>query len=498
MIINNPSYKSLKNIARKMPNLRLTEWDNYNIITRVNSRSPQSTFIVDDENSSLSTIDRVKYEEFAKLQDSYLEKIGALRIDGSIGISQKIRASASLFIEKTYPSIAAMQKQLFFPVKGNFKPDFKIVYTPNFPAINWPEGRCILVDLKNFTTRIAGTDYFGESKKAGLRMWNKWVYDRGGLALHAGCNTYTDNQKKEYSIIIIGLSGTGKTTTTFTPHSNSLPVQDDFCAFFPDGKIYASENGCFAKTFNLDPVNEPLIHSGLTKSNAWLENTFTGSKGRVDFTNDTHSTNGRGTFELDSIPHGNLHDISTLRLIFILNRNYDILPSIVKLTHAQAAAYFMLGETTGTSAGGNTEAGKALRIPGTNPFFPMNHTLQGNRFLNLLEQSPNVDVFLLNTGYIGGEAGIKSPLKVTIHHTKQLIESLLRNELKWEIDDDFGYLRVSENTSPVERIFIDPKEWYRRSERIEEYDAIKRKLICDRKDFLLSFKYLDTRIVQAI
>ena len=34
----------------------------------------------------------------------------------------------------------------------------------------------------------------------------------------------------------------------------------------------------------------------------------------------------------------------------------------------------MLGETQGTSAGGAEEAGKFLRVPGTNPFFPMTTT----------------------------------------------------------------------------------------------------------------------------
>ena len=48
----------------------------------------------------------------------------------------------------------------------------------------------------------------------------------------------------------------------------------------------------------------------------------------------------------------------------------------------------MLGETQGTSAGGAAEAGKFLRVPGTNPFFPLPHELQGNRFLELMDDSP--------------------------------------------------------------------------------------------------------------
>jgi hypothetical protein len=44
------------------------------------------------------------------------------------------------------------------------------------------------VDLDNYSTRVFNSDYFGESKKGGLRMWNKIVFERGGLAPHAGCN----------------------------------------------------------------------------------------------------------------------------------------------------------------------------------------------------------------------------------------------------------------------------------------------------------------------
>jgi Phosphoenolpyruvate carboxykinase (ATP) len=56
--------------------------------------------------------------------------------------------------------------------------------------------------------------------------------------------------------------------------------------------------------------------------------------------------------------------------LLILNRNENIVPGVARLDRAQAAAYFMLGETTGTSAGGKDEEGKFLRVPGTNPFFP--------------------------------------------------------------------------------------------------------------------------------
>jgi phosphoenolpyruvate carboxykinase (ATP) len=65
---------------------------------------------------------------------------------------------------------------------------------------------------------VFGIDYFGESKMGGLRMWNKLVYDRGGLAMHSGAKTFPGDQTpdgEEKLALIIGLSGTGKTTTTF-------------------------------------------------------------------------------------------------------------------------------------------------------------------------------------------------------------------------------------------------------------------------------------------
>ena len=79
----------------------------------------------------------------------------------------------------------------------------------------YPDDRLIAVDLEAGVTRVMNSDYFGESKKGGLRMWNAKVFHAGGLAMHAGCKVVpTDGGER--TILIIGLSGTGKTTTTFT------------------------------------------------------------------------------------------------------------------------------------------------------------------------------------------------------------------------------------------------------------------------------------------
>ena len=52
----------------------------------------------------------------------------------------------------------------------------------------------------------------------------------------------------------------------------------------------------------------------------------------------------------------------------------------------------MLGETKGTSAGGASEAGKFLRVPGTNPFFPLPHGLPGQPHPGAARDAPDRDV----------------------------------------------------------------------------------------------------------
>src|SRR2546428_227427 len=157
-------------------------------------------------------------------------------------------------------NIAAMQQILYYPLdrsgEGGFEPLVTVIYTPGLEAKGFPNDRLIAVDLERRITRVFNSDYFGESKKGGLRMWNKLVYDRGGLAMHAGCKIIPVGGQNRVALII-GLSGTGKTTTTFSKQNDSRPVQDDFLAIMPDGSIHATENGCFAKTFGPAEAHEP-------------------------------------------------------------------------------------------------------------------------------------------------------------------------------------------------------------------------------------------------
>src|SRR6478672_1528678 len=246
--------QELHELARGMGTARTTNYGAVNVTTTVLSRSTRSTYIVADDPDAYphQAIDRDEWERVSGLQDAYIADREMIQVDGFIGNDPDHRVAARLFIEARNANIAGMQDALYFhhPEAG-FEPELVVIYTPNLAMPGYPDDRLIAVDLDRLVTRVFHSDYFGESKKGGLRMWNKLVYERGGLALQSGCKVIPVGDKNRVGLIV-GLSGTGKTTTTFTKQNNSSPVQDDFCALMPGGKVYATENGCFAKTFGLN------------------------------------------------------------------------------------------------------------------------------------------------------------------------------------------------------------------------------------------------------
>jgi phosphoenolpyruvate carboxykinase (ATP) len=345
---------------------------------------------------------------------------------------------------------------------------------------------------------VMGADYFGESKKGVLRMLNEYVYQQGGLVLHAGAKAVTRTDKKRVTMTVMGLSGTGKTTTTFREVLGSLPVQDDFIGLMPGGRVHATEDGCFAKTYGLDPDDEPTIYGGTTRPDAWLENTHVEPDGRVDFFDDTDTRNGRSTFPLANIRHRDPMGVPPASYILLLNRNETIIPAVAKLRRDQIGAYFMLGETKGTSAGGSAEAGKSLRVPGTNPFFFTNDALQGNRLLELLETMPDLEVYLMSTGRVGGGPDVPHSKKVQIAHSSAVVQGIVEGTITWKEDPDFGYSIAAELPGFDDPELLQPRTLYEREGRAHEYDEMVSRLTEERREYLRSFPGLDPSIVESL
>jgi len=496
-VIENPTPDEVKALAASMPTARPTKYGNLNVQTQVLARSKGSTFLVTDDpdgqNQAVSTEDAVRW---AESQDKYIAEQEMVVVDGYIGNDPEFRTATRLYVEAANANIAGMQQQLYYgPPEDEFEPELTVIYTPNLNAEGFPDDRLIMVDLEQGVTRVFNSDYFGESKKGGLRMWNKLVYDRGGLPLHAGCKIIpTDTGDKV--CLTVGLSGTGKTTTTFTKQNGSLPVQDDFVAWMPDGHVYVTENGCFAKTYGLNPEDEPTIYGAVTQPDSYLENVS--QKGdEVDFYDESYTQNGRATFPFGVIDAAADREIEDAHFLLILNRNENVIPAVAKLEGPQAAAYFMLGETKGTAAGGADEAGKSLRVPGTNPFFPMLHDLQGNRFLELLEDHP-LEVYLLNTGRVGGPEDDERSKKVRIKHSSAIVKGIAEGTIEWERDPDFGYFVAAAVPGIDDVEVLQPQKLYERTGRGDEYRALVKRLKAERAEFLDDFPSLSDEIVAAV
>ncbi len=502
-VVENPTQEQMRAWALEhlTPRARLTEFGNINYEAEVLARLKRSTFFVTDREIHQQRMPRAEAEDWVRRQDDYIAERDMILIEGYIGPDPDFRTGARLYIERSQPNIPAMQQQLYFARDDDWEPEFTVIYTPGLMAPGQPDDRLIIVDLDDHVTRVFGSDYFGESKMGGLRMWNELVYERGGLAMHAGAKVFPADEaagRPEKLALVIGLSGTGKTTTTFRQQHGSLPVQDDFIALMPGGRIHASEAGCFAKTYGLDPDDEPTIWEGSTHERAWLENVAVDPDGRVDFHDASHTANGRSTFPLELIRHRDPRGLPTADSLFILNRNDNIIPAVARLKREQAAAYFMLGETKGTSAGGAAEAGKNLRVPGTNPFFFDDDAWQANRLLELLDTMPDLRVYVLNTGRVGSNDGDEHSKKVRIRHTSAIVAAIVEGTITWGEDPDFGYEVASAVPGIDDEELLRPRELYERQGRAERYKELVEQLKAERVAYLEGYPALADEIVRAI
>ncbi|MBW2214593.1 MAG: phosphoenolpyruvate carboxykinase (ATP) [Deltaproteobacteria bacterium] len=486
--IENPSQSELRELAlAHTPCVQQTAVGSINKVSRNKARMAKYTYIIDTEDRwSHQIMDPDKARGLIERQAKYIADKGKLiAIDGYVGLGEGAFGATWLYTPEG-ANIAGMQQILAFPrsdveteeqLAAPFEPIFRLYYTPDLQLDDMPGGQAIIVDMENWTTHVIGADYFGESKKGILRMLNHYVYQKGGLVLHAGAKAVTDANGNKLTMTIMGLSGTGKTTTTFSKQGDiTEPIQDDMVALWPHGALSITENGCFAKTDGLSLETEPVLFTATTGSEAWLENVFLEADGSFHFTKgvlsaedvarlrdiliatganvenvdkymaggvnlddvvDSHgipadgwdfvvwTQNGRSIVPMSSIPDAaDLRNIPQVKSMGILNRDegYDAaMPGIVRFTSPeQAAGYFMLGETSKTSAAGK-DRGKT-RSPFTQPFFPAKHGLQAKRFAELAATMSGVTMWLMNTGYIGGEANDakeNKALNIKIRHSSR-------------------------------------------------------------------------------
>ncbi|MFH0885228.1 MAG: phosphoenolpyruvate carboxykinase [Candidatus Micrarchaeota archaeon] len=494
----NPALAKLREMAKA--DERTTEYGSASYITSVRSRSAKFTEIVFEPTPE-------HRDTLAKVA-AYLKDQELVSIDRIMCRKKSYRTRIRFFVTKRFARLAYMWGTMLFDPHGG-KPgsrpkrgaDFTIIDVPE-----WPQ-RKVLVDPTTFTTFILGSDYCGEVKKAGLRMMMyAHKVRRGGLGLHAGSKILRVREARsgrlvERGMLLFGLSATGKTTLTCHHHWLDIEAdelvrirQDDVVMLNGDGSAIGTEDNFYIKTDALEPDSQPLLYKGATSGHAILENVKVGDGGKIDFFDSSITSNGRGIVirkELDYTDDS--IDLKRVDMIVFITRRKTIVPPIARLTREQAAAFFMLGESVESSAGDPTQAGKPLRVVGTNPFIIGPLAEEGNRFLEILKANPHIECYLLDTGRFGAHPGADDGVKITVYDSARLLADAARGSIKWKKDPDWGY-EVAAGVNDVDMSHFDPRSFY--SEK--EYRDLTVGLKEERREWLRKFDGLDKDIVQAI
>ncbi|MDI9619508.1 MAG: phosphoenolpyruvate carboxykinase [Candidatus Nezhaarchaeota archaeon] len=481
-----------------------TKYKNLVFMTNVRNRSAGLTVYVGSprimDHQQLNEKQAEILEKLPKTLErlhNYVKMVPLVRIDKVMGSNEDFTPVCTMYVslqKKDCVRLAYMLDVLLFNkdqvIMGKEKPQLYLLYIPE-----WQEkDRQIVVFPEIGVTYVLGSDYFGEAKKGFLRMAMWYAKQREMLGVHAGAKIAkargADGVLRRYSMLLFGLSATGK--TTHICHSHGLDpalgegieiVQDDVLFLRKDGSALGTENGFFLKT-DIDPVNQPLIWKAATKEGAVFENVMVDFEGNVHFLDETLTGNGRGVFPRSNLdasclsPSINLPSLSELDgmvIIFITRRN-TVVPIISKLTTEQAAAAFMLGESIETAASDPTRIGESVRVVGTNPFIVGNQNEEGLWFYDFLKRNRDkIQCYLLNTGGVGeilvkkGRKTIveQKVLRVQIWETASIIRGILRGTVEWTNDEWFGVL-IPKHVDGVDISKFDPRNFYL-EEQLEEY-----------------------------
>ena len=176
--------------------------------------------------------------------------------------------------------------------------------------------------------------------------------------------------------------------------------------------------------------NEPQIFNAI-KFGALLENiNFKEGSTEVDYTNSDKTENTRVSYpihHINNIQEGSIGG-HPKNIFFLTCDAYGVLPPISKLTKGQAMYHFISGYTAkvaGTEAG-ITEPQTAFSACFGAPFMPLHPTKYAEMLGEKMDKH-EVKVWLINTGWSGGEYGIGSRIK--LRYTRDMITAALEGKL---------------------------------------------------------------------
>lgn len=428
-------------------------------------RSPNDRFIVKDDVTS-SSVDwgkvnkpfpAEKFTQLWKRINEYLDSSSCYESNMHVGASADYGYKIKVKTEKAWQHL--FLKNMFIndgaQVKNN--ESWELVSAPGFKLDPEQDGvnsdAAVILNLSQKKIFIAGMQYAGEMKKAAFSCLNFVMPAFDVLPMHCAANMGVDGDVA----LFFGLSGTGK--TTLSADSSRALIGDDEHGWSKEG-VFNFEGGCYAKCINLKEENEKVIWDAI-KKNAILENVVLDDNLVPDYSDDSIAENIRVSYprsHVDNIVKANSGGHPNC--IFLLSCDlYGVLPPISKLSHEQAAYYFLSGYTAKV---GSTEVGSKNAISPTfsvcfgAPFFPSSPKVYADLLVKKLEET-SAEVFLINTGWTNGsyhDGGSRFEIKTT----RAVLQAALNGKINSYVPSQVPYFNfvVPAAIEGIDRSVLDP------------------------------------------
>ena len=380
---------------------------------------------------------------------------------------------------------------------ADFEPGFTILHAPDFIAdaekYGTRTGTVVALDFEKRIALICGTSYAGEMKKSVFSILNYILPGQDIMSMHCSANVGPDGD----SAVFFGLSGTGKTTLSADP-GRTLVGDDEHG--WSGTSLFNIEGGCYAKMIRLSEEAEPEIYATTKRFGTVLENVVMDPDTReLDLDDDTLAENSRGAYPLSYIPNASETGVAAHpnNIIMLTCDALGDMPPIAKLTPEQAMYHFLSGYTAkvaGTEKGLGNEPQATFSTCFGAPFMPRHPSVYGNLLKDKIAQH-NVDCWIVNTGWTGGEFGTgeRMPIKVTRALLNAALDGSL-SKVPMVVDPNFGF-EVPTSVAGVPDEILNPRSTWADA---DAYDAKAQGLV---KQFIENFAkfedYVDDKVRAA-
>lgn len=400
------------------------------------------------------------------------------------GADPEYKMPIRIITEKAWHSLFA--RNMFLTTENQdelkkFVPEFTVICVPGFildPRIDGTRTETgIILNFDQRMAIIANTLYGGEIKKSIFTVLNFLLTFEDVLPMHCSANI----GKKDDVALFFGLSGTGKTTLSADPKRNL--IGDDEHGWSNQG-VFNFEGGCYAKVIRLSEEHEPQIYETTRRFGTILENVvYDPVSRRIDLDDDILTENTRASYPIEFIPNvipdGYVH-AHPKNIIFLTCDASGVMPPIAKLNPAQAQYHFISGYTSkiaGTEIGLGIEPQITFSACFGAPFM-VRHPFDYAQMLKERMLKHNVNVWLVNTGWVGGPFGVGK--RISIRHTRNLLNAALDGKLEkveFRKDKLFGF-DVPTTCPEVPEDVLDPStSWGNEKDYWKKYDALAARFI---------------------